>query len=94
MLAHLLDARSSSVAELRKLSSNGAGTNGYWCLQRAGELSGEIVCTKPLTAPLERRDLRGFQANHHGAPGRREQLGLKLGGSESEGFWSKFIGSL
>mgnify|MGYP003353297268 CR=1 FL=1 len=28
------------------------------------------------------------------ADGRRELLGLKVGDSESEGFWSQFIGSL
>ena len=50
-LAHLLDARSSSVTELLDLQATVAEQMGEGAFQEQVKLSGEIVCTEPLTAP-------------------------------------------
>jgi hypothetical protein len=50
-LAHLLDARSSSVAELLDLQATVAGQMGEGSFQERVKLSAEIVCAEPLTAP-------------------------------------------
>ena len=50
-LAHLLDARSSSVAELLELQRTVAEQLGPGCFCERVKLSGEIVCDQPLTAP-------------------------------------------
>ena len=50
-LAHLLDARSSSVTELLDLQATVAEQMGEGSFQAQVKLSGEIVCTEPLTAP-------------------------------------------
>lgn len=50
-LAHLLDARSSSVAELLDLQATVAAQMGAGSFRERVKLSGEIVCDEPLTAP-------------------------------------------
>jgi hypothetical protein len=50
-LATLLDARSSSVAELRDLQATVAEQLGTGSFRERVKLSGEIVCDEPLTAP-------------------------------------------
>lgn len=50
-LDHLLDARSSSVAELLDLQATVAAQIGAGSFCERVKLSGEIVCDEPLTAP-------------------------------------------
>ena len=50
-LAHLLDARTSSVAELIDLQATVAEEMGEGSFQERVKLSAEIVCAEPLTAP-------------------------------------------
>jgi len=50
-LAHLLDARSSSVAELLDLQRTVAEQLGPGSFSERVKLSGDIVCDEPLTAP-------------------------------------------
>jgi hypothetical protein len=50
-LAHLLDARSTSVAELLDLQSTVAEQMGAGSFRERVKLSGEIVCAEPITAP-------------------------------------------
>lgn len=50
-LAHLLDARSTSVAELLDLQATVAEQMGAGSFSERVKLSGEIVCAEPLTAP-------------------------------------------
>lgn len=50
-LSHLLDARSSSVAELLDLQATVAAQMGDGSFQERVKLSAEIVCAEPLTAP-------------------------------------------
>ena len=50
-LAHLLDARTSSVAELVDLQATVAEQMGEGSFQERVKLSAEIVCAEPLTAP-------------------------------------------
>ncbi|MEY4745652.1 MAG: hypothetical protein RLZZ274_1778 [Cyanobacteriota bacterium] len=50
-LSHLLDARSSSVAELLDLQATVAEQMGEGSFQERVKLSAEIVCAEPLTAP-------------------------------------------
>ena len=50
-LAHLLDARSTSVAELLDLQATVAEQMGAGSFSERVKLSGEIVCAQPLTAP-------------------------------------------
>jgi hypothetical protein len=50
-LDHLLDARSSSVAELLDLQATVAAQMGAGSFRERVKLSGEIVCDEPLTAP-------------------------------------------
>ena len=50
-LAHLLGARSSSVAELLDLQATVAAQMGAGSFREQVKLSGEILCEEPLTAP-------------------------------------------
>ena len=50
-LAHLLDARSTSMAELLDLQATVAEQMGAGSFSERVKLSGEIVCAEPLTAP-------------------------------------------
>jgi len=50
-LAHLLDARRSSVAELLDLQATVAAQMGAGSFRERVKLSGAIVCNEPLTAP-------------------------------------------
>ena len=50
-LSRLLDARSSSVAELLDLQATVAEQMGEGSFQERVKLSAEIVCAEPLTAP-------------------------------------------
>jgi len=50
-LIHLLDARSTSVAELLDLQRTVAEQMGPGSFSERVKLSGEIVCNEPLTAP-------------------------------------------
>jgi hypothetical protein len=50
-LSHLLDARSTSVAELLDLQRTVAEQMGAGSFSERVKLSGEIVCNEPLTAP-------------------------------------------
>ena len=50
-LAHLLDARTSSVTELIDLQATVAEEMGEGSFQERVKLSAEIVCAEPLTAP-------------------------------------------
>jgi hypothetical protein len=49
--AHLLDARSSSVAELLDVKATVAAQMGAGSFHERVKLSVEIVCNEPLTAP-------------------------------------------
>ena len=50
-LAHLLEARSSSVAELVELQAAVAEQLGAGAFHERVKLTGELVCAEPLTAP-------------------------------------------
>ena len=50
-LAHLLEARSSSVAELVELQATVAEQLGAGAFRERVKLTGELVCAEPLTAP-------------------------------------------
>ena len=50
-LAHLLETRSSSVAELLELQATVAEQLGAGAFRERVKLTGELVCAEPLTAP-------------------------------------------
>jgi len=68
-LATLLDARSTSVAELRDLQATVAEQLGAGCFRERVKLSGELVCTDPLTAPWSGEPCVAFTNYHHGTAG-------------------------